>query len=283
MVRYLILKHYINGKETFDEYQKGIVNINSAIDISNTHNLGFQFGLKLAVDENLDKDLIAEVKLVELPDIWFLYDPKNRGPGTSYRQILFNPTFSPVTGDSSLVISADLDQYAINTQDALNQLAEFAERVETNKSLYATGSRDIPVVLATSPRNSDLRVIHELFHSLIIGSEKLRTGEQKTNVTPAYHEIGESTSGLYIINFSHPSYPELTGCVVRASQSVDLRGFATDYYTAIKSAELGELERGYVQSKENIFYTKKNPDEEFVVVKRYLVPSFTFSGKVNSP
>ena len=271
MRKYLVPRHFINGEGTYEEYSRGIDDIARAIQISQEGDLGFEFGLKLTVDtEKVGKELQARITddMRRLPEgTWLLYDPKDRGPGTSYAQILFNPTFSI---EPSIVISSDLDQYVINTAESLERLLELVQRVETDDALYATGSRDVPVVCATNQRNSDLRIIHELIHSSVIGSEKLRVGEERTNVTPAYAEIGESTSGLYILNASHQMYPELARSILQSSQRAKMCGFAMDYYVAIKSAQLGNIAKGYVASKENKFYAQRDEEEELESVKRLI-------------
>jgi hypothetical protein len=280
MKKYIIERHFINGEERLDEYIEGIERIKTALGISGSCGYGFEFGLKLTVDEKkLPQDLKEKIReeTKNLPaNLWLLYDPEDRGPGTSYRQVLFNPTFK-----NGIVVYADLDQYVIDTKEALEQLNELIQQVEKEEVLYATGSRDVPVVLATNKRNSDLRIIHELFNSLTIGNDKLRVGERRPNVTPAYAEIGESTSGLYIMNFSHPMYPELTKSVTEAVQIANMNGFATDYYVAIKSAQLGGLGKGYVRSRENKFYIQRDEKEEFESVKRLIAGQTKELGKTD--
>ena len=266
--RNIILRHFINGEATLEEFLLGIDNINSALEISETSIFRFKFGLKLTVDKKkLNGDLVEKIKQGEsrLPkNLFYLYDPEDRGPGTSYRQILFNPSFSGV------VVNADLDQYIINTRESLEQILELIKRVEVDKALYATGSRNVPVILAKNERNSNLRIIHELFHSLVIGSEKLRVDEKVAGVTPAYAEIGESTSGFVVINFAHPAHPILTSSVFKVSQEANMRGFATDYYVAIKSAQIARLAKGYVRCRENKFYEKEDELDEPNPVKRLI-------------
>ncbi|MBI4176112.1 MAG: hypothetical protein HY518_02830 [Candidatus Aenigmarchaeota archaeon] len=265
MRKYVIERHFIKGLETFEAYRNGIGSINAAIDISRTRGYGLEFGLKLTVDGKVGKEMQESIRseMARLPaTTWLLYDPEDRGAGASYRQVLFNPTFA-----GCVVANADLDQYVIDERGALEQMRGFLDKVERDDALYANGSRDVPVVLATYRRNSDLRIIHELFHSLAIG-ERLRVkGRIPNEITPAYADIGESTSGFYVINQAHPSFPELVRGVTKASQVADFRGFATDYYTAIKSSLLGNLATGYVRSRENKFYVKRDEQQELEGVK----------------
>ena len=153
--------------------------------------------------------------------------------------------------------------------------------MKEDEALYATGSRDVPVVLAVHQRNSGLRILHELFHSLTIGSDKLCVDQACQTATPAYAEIGESTSGLYVVNFSHPRYAQLSKSVADATRMADMSGFATDYYVAIKAAELAHIASGYVRSVENKFYEQRNELAELGAVKRLISSQTRALGKTD--
>lgn len=283
MGRYIIARHFINGEDTLAEFAIGVDKLRIAMDISafDTSNLGF--GLKLTLDgKRIGPDLQDRIKqqIAKLPgNLLFLLDPEDRGPGTSYKQVLFNPTF--FSHNPTTLISLDLDQYIINTPESLGRIADLAERVEKEEALYATGSRDVSVILATNQRNSDLRIIHELFHSLIIGTNKLRIEDQSKKVTPAYAEIGECTTGLYVLNMSHKAFPILLSAIAQASQMANMDGFATDYYVAIRASQLARLSRGYVCSRENKFYSKKDKHQEFESVKRLISGQTAELGKTD--
>lgn len=283
MRTYLIARHFINGKQTFEELRRGIDSIRVAQDISGSRNHGFQFGLKIAIDLKKTGDELAERtwrEIARLNNTGVMYDPVDRGPGMSYRQVCFNPTFL-YDNESGVVIDANLDQYVIDTEESLEQIVELTQQVKRDEALYATGSRDVPVVLAVHQRNSGLRILHELFHSLTIGSDKLRVGRTCQTATQAYAEIGESTSGFYVVNFSHPRYAQLSKSVADAARTADMSGFATDYYVAIKSAELAHLASGYVKSTENKFYEQRNELEELEAVKRLISSQTRALGKTD--
>ena len=262
MNKYIIARHFVNGEEELKGLIKGIGNLKSLINISETTDYGFEFGLKLTVnEERLTQDLLQRIndEIEKFPhNFWFLYDPKDRGAGTSYKQILFNLTFP----NQSIIVMADIDSYITGSEDCINQIYELTERVKIEGALFGMGARDIPVKLGVHKKNSDLRIIHELYHSLTIGSDKLRVKQKKLNITPAYAEIGESTTGVCVMNFSHPKYSELIRDVVRASQIADMNGFATDYYVSIRSSELGKRVVCYVNTNENEFYNHSNRTEE---------------------
>jgi len=194
MKKVLVARHFINNEATLEEFQSGVKNIHEAMSISSNRGFGFDLGLKLTVDTTkVDGQLQNMIgrELNTLEQVWITYDPVDRGPGTSFQQVIFNPSFMV---EPHIVINSDLDQYRIGDEDSLGRLDEMANRMERDGLLYGVGSRDVPVRLAVHDRNSSLRIIHELFHSQSIGSDKLRVSETNEHVTPAYGIIGESTT-----------------------------------------------------------------------------------------
>ena len=261
MEKYIVARHFINNEESLNEFEKGIDNLIIGLGLSKRYKLNF--GLKLTTNDNINEELREKIKkkLEGLPlNLWLLYDPKNRGSGVSFRQIVFNPTFYE---KKYIIGSIDIDQLSVKG-DSLELLIELMEKVEKENTLYAPGSRDIQVKLAVYEKNSNLRKIHELFHSLAISSEKLIVKDDKygLNADAAYKKIGESTTGVSIFNTTHPNYPELINYTMRMARIADLTGFAGEYYTAIRSSLLGGISTGYIRAKENKFYHKKDEQTE---------------------
>ncbi len=261
---YLIGRHYVFNQETSDELKMIVNNTATAADLIHANHYPLELGLKITVnEEKVGPATIKEVQdaLKILPQkTWLLYDPVNRGAGTSYRQIMFNPSFSG-QGDS-IVVSADFDQFIINKPEGLESVLSLVEDVKGKNALYGVGSRDVPVVLAKHKRNSDLRIIHELFHSLAVGKEKLIVPQQVEGSTPAYATLGESTSGLYVMNQAHHAYSELLQAVSSSVQHANMQGFATDYYVAISASQLAPIGISYVKARENQFYHQKTEEDE---------------------
>ncbi len=290
--KFIVGRHFINSEETFKTFQDIVRNINSAVNIYmskvllGTRDWNIKFGLKLTVDEDkvtpeLRERIHDEMKFLP-DDLWVLYDPKDRGAGTSYQQVAFNPTFFADKNDEpTTLIYADFDQFVFDTEEGLEAALSLADKTEKDSYLHGIGSRNVPVVLATNERNSNLRIIHELFHSLTIGSSRLRVRNPPEGVTPAYADIGESTTGFYVFNTVPPRYLDLAAAVACASQFANMRGFATDYFTAIKAAQLGRVATGYVVSRPNKFYGKRDEAEEFEGVKRLIVGQTDELCKIN--
>lgn len=284
--KFIVGRHFIISEETFETFKEIVGNVNVAADLYDTvfrprFQSPVEFGLKLTVDEakitdDLRLRILDEMRRLPSP-LWMLYDPKDRGPGTSYQQVAFNPTFFADKKDvPTTLIYADFDQFVFDTEEGLEAALCLADKTEKDNCLHGIGSRNVPVVLATNERNSNLRIIHELFHSLTIGGDRLRgnilkvRGEPLQGVTPAYAEIGESTTGFYVFNTAHTRYLDLAAAVAQASRRANMRGFATDYFAAIKSAQFGRIATGYVVSRPNKFYGKKDEAEEFEGVKRLI-------------
>src|SRR3989344_6063373 len=95
---YLVGRHYVFNQETLDELKIIVNNALAAADLIQANHYPIKLGFKITVNEekvgfNTVKE--AQKSLQKLPPkTWLLYGPENRGPGTSYRQILFNPSFS---------------------------------------------------------------------------------------------------------------------------------------------------------------------------------------------
>lgn len=248
MKKYLIAIHYINNKESLNDFKIGLNDFKSMIEIFKKKDPDFVIGLRLSVESNISGDIKNQIKglIKELPDTLFFYDPNPLGGGTSQAQVLFNPAF-----DKGIAISASFDQYIIGSEIAVCKIIDLINKVEKENSIYATGSRENKVILANISRNSDIRIIHELYHSLTIGIDKLQILEKPKNVTPAYSYIGENSSGFDIINHNHAGYLNLAKDLEKSRKIANLNGFANNYYVALKSKFFGNISKGYVLAKEN--------------------------------
>ena len=174
-----------------------------------------------------------------------------------------------------------LDQFPIDTEEALGLLNELGDKVEKDNALYALGSRDVPVVLGMHKVNSDRRIIHELFHTLAAPEGVYRVPNPPANVTPAYAAIGECTTGVSIMNHAHSSYPEMLKQMAIATQNANMAGNAADYYLAIRAPQLARIVTGYVRANENPFHGKQYPEQEWVGSRKMIVTQTTELGKTD--
>ncbi len=265
--RIIVARHYICDDDTLDVLEKGIHQLLEANELARNRNNGIRFGLKLTLHEKYENSPPTLEKIGSQLErlykgFYVLFDPQNRGPGTSYAQILFNPTFwtKPHT-----VATADMDQYILTTNEAQERIEDLFERVERERAVYATGFRDVPVKLAIHEENSERRIIHELVHSLAAGRGALRVpGKAPAGVTPAYAALGESTSGFYVYNTDVPAFGDIAASVLKQIRNgAYFTHFGIDYYCAIKAAQESKVSTGYVCARENDFYerTKAAHDE----------------------
>jgi len=268
--RYFVPIHFVSNNWNYQEFQVGLDRYRDMRDIFKSKTDKFRFGLKLTTDDQVLPNEIRE-GVRELihgleSDVMFLYDPVSKGPGTSVRQVFFNPTFT-----GGLAINICLDQQVIASEEAIDRAIDLTDRVERDNILYATGSRNVPVILGSSKHNSDLRIIHELFNALAMGSKYLIPHEKIEGVNPAYASIGEHTTGFDILNLTHPKYPELARCMIQATQVADMNGFASCYYVPLKSSQLNGLGvSGYVCARENPFPQDVENKQEYERVTKMI-------------
>lgn len=288
--RALIARHFINGQQSLETCIEGISLLCAAKEFPAAKDADFEFGLKLTVDHRLSDSAGGNAVLREArslyhrlpPDFWYLYDPKDRGSGTSYKQVVFNPTFS-----SGLVVLADLDAFTPRSDDAFQRIADLTDKVEKNNALFGMGARDQPIALARHPSNSTLRCIHELYHSLAIAlltgpRSLLVDGNASSEVTPAYAAFGESTTGLWVMNRSHSRSSDFEADVRQATQQPGMNGFATEYYASIRGPFFGPRVSGYVVTQQNRFYHEKSESDERNDVCRLIRNSTAVLGRTKA-
>jgi len=276
MQRNLIMRHYVDGPGTYRGLERGIAEVWDASDVCGDRGIDINLGLKLTVNEKkLTEKGRAEYigrakKLVSsLPTgTLSLYDSQDRGPGTSFLQILFNSTYLT---ESQLVASADLDQYRIRDEEALRKIGELFDSVERRNFLMGVGMRDVPIALARHQENSRLREVQELVHTFAmreLASEAMGTVTGfpiPKEANQAFAEYGECGSGFYVMNTGHALFPRLVGNVAEACQQAKLTGFAADFFTALRVAELTPPKgvfNSYVRTKENVFEGEKDFSQE---------------------
>jgi len=282
MIRQIILKHYIDRRENLDAYLNKIPEIRKARELSQGGKNEVRVGLKLTVDEGLPEELSEELRasLHKIPrDSFVIVNPHRTGGGNGFKQIMFNQAFSDKP--ANLVYMVGLDQFPIDTEEALGLLNELGDKVERDNALYALGSRDVPVVLGMHLINSRRRIIHELFNTLAAPEGAYRVPNPPANVTPAYAAIGECTTGVSIMNHAHRSYPEMLKQMAIATQNANMTGNAADYYLAIRAPQLARIVTGYVRSIENPFHGKQSQEQEWLGSRKMIVTQTAELGKTD--
>jgi len=252
--------HFVSNEGNYAEFKEGLGRYERLRELIKTKSNDFNFGLKITTDDkNLAPELRAKTKnlINGLPsDLFLVYDPVSRGPGMSSRQVLLNPTFA-----GTITAEVCLDQQVIETSEAAERIIDLTSKIERDNSLYGVGSRTVPVRLSTHPDNNYLRCIQESFFAIAA-----RTGgpsEKLKGVTPSFARFGDTSTGMDIVNFAHPEYHILATGLLRAVQTLDMNGFASNYYIPLKSSALSRITTGYACARENPFTECVDAQQEY--------------------
>lgn len=277
-----MFKHFIGQEGHIQDLEEKISKIQSGILISKEKNYPIDFSLKLSsnmrgLSEELQQRTMKAIQALP-KQMYHIHNPEATGGGNGTKQILFNQVFSDSPGITYL---AGLDQTVVDSSEALERIVELTARAETDNALLAIGLRNVPVILGIHERNSNLRIIHELFHSFTMSGDRIRIQEESPKVTPAYAEIGESTTHFYGFNNTHEKYPELARSIFAASQRANMSGNAADYYLVIRASQLGKTVTRYVLSTKNDFYGTIEEQKEFENIKNMISTQTRELGKTD--
>jgi hypothetical protein len=260
----LIYRHLVDGHDTHGELFESYEGFDIAEQVCIDNDYPLEFGMNLTLDA--DK-LPGDLHYLKNGAVngHTVFNPERRGSGASYRQICF-PRLHPESGklqksDADILICADLDQFRVWTEEDLERIVDFTDRMRKDNALYGIGSRDVPVILATNERNSQLRMVCEHYHALALGDPcAIRL---VGNPTPAYADIGEFVSGFYAVNRNHPHYPALEKRIASVTQDVPFLGFAVESFVAFEAHQVSQIARAYVPSRPNRFYEQLDEQVEF--------------------
>ena len=206
------------------------------------------------------------------------------GPSVCLANILFDfghqvPQGSPIhrvetnPKEPSVAASCNLDATEFYTEEGVEQFLGLFDRIVADNALYAAGAHTKHMKLGVHKRASDLRIIHELWMALRIGPEALRVRDgEAPDVTPAYRELGQATTSVYVINQQHSGFPILAQTIAEhGGGRVNFRTGKFPFHYAIPllacDIEDNHLFRSYVPSRDqNLFYGTP-PTEELEVQK----------------
>lgn len=287
MTVWVVIRHYVGEQNTLNEYQEGAQRILATKDMIQQKKLDINLGVKVTAAENSPGITSAMRQTIykingELAsaNVFCFYDPRDRGSGTSFSQMMDNSTCL-ATPSPTIVVGHDIDQFPLGSPEYLDCIVDFTNQIVADNSLWSPGSKSVEVKLGIHPRNSNLRIIHELFNSRSIGSEKLRIpGDVPDGVLDGYREIGESTPGFHVLNFSHPNFPILAERIFRYGSLLGT-DFGSEYYTAIKASTLGRISPRYVPTLPNKYYVQKGETDEFEGVKKFIGRAVNRLGKTD--
>jgi hypothetical protein len=259
--------HFVSNQGNYDEFEEGLKHYERLRELIKLKSNDFNFGLKITTDyKNLTPELRGKTRdlINRLPsDLFLLYDPISKGPGVSSRQVLLNQTFT-----GTITAEVCLDQQVIDTPEAAQRIIDLTSKIEKDSSLYGVGSRTVPVRLSAHPDNNYLRCIQELYFAITAGSRG--PSEKLEGVTPGFAKFGDTSTGMDIINFAHPFYPEMAKGLLKAVYDLDMSGFASNYYIPLKASNLNKITTGYACARENPFTEDADVKEEFNKITRMI-------------
>ncbi len=189
------------------------------------------------------------------------YNAEDQTAGQKFVYQLFEKSFS---NPDTVFALCCLDQYPLYTQEQFEPVLDLATRLVRDDKLYANGSRNVPVVLGVHQESSDLRIIHELFHTITC-AEKVFVVDSLppwANPHPAYAKLGESTSGFYFIHPAAKGFRELKQEIEAKPGLYIHPGFAVEYFTALWAGLRRSVVNGYVYAVVNDFYKATPLPEE---------------------
>lgn len=271
MEKFLIARHYVGPESgSLKELEVGLDRLSHMID-NGMFPENFNVGLKLTIDgkrmNDEQKKTVAKEVSRRHPKLWYMENPEVKGSGTSLRQILFNPSFQ---ADPSIVISADIDQYITGTRGSVRQIEKLTDQMIYHDSLMGLGVRSCPVVLGVNERASQLRQIHELFHSRSIGTDNLIPYTQSPTQQRSFAEIGECATGFYAVNTKHSKFTDFMIDISRTSRETDLRGPAADFYMVATASQLSPIMAMHVETLPNVFYSKIDEETEIQRAQKFV-------------
>lgn len=268
---YLARRHYVNNPQTLSKLEGSIEGLCQTKELGMSSSIPMHLSLILSHDpDSITMDLRERyyelVQDIKSKGITTIDDPKIVTAGEKFLYQLIMKI--PEEARPILALSC-LDQYDTTRKESMESIMELASKMIMEDSLYSTGSRSIPTVLGVNKQANDYRTIHELIHSI---TGKVFKTDRPEWATPSksYDDIGESTSGFYMINPKNSRFQDLKREILMHPGLYENPGFSIDYFSAVWSAINSKISTGYVHTLENYFPTKIAPDEELKRVSRLI-------------
>ncbi len=247
-------------QESASNFLTYVEDLITGYDIAKTKNVSlslrgdFSINLKNFQKLGIEKNILSGIMLLETHDIPYSND-SSRNARDKFQSALFERSY---VGRTQIPITSIccLDQYPIGSVESVLAIDEMAQKIAKDGTLYANGTRNVPVVLGQTSHANDFRIIHELYNSIAMGgSERLALDEiskQTVSLHPAYAHYGESTSGFYFLNASHLNFNKLQNETLSLGTS-KIPWFEAEYFTALRASMLGDISTGVVFANENGF------------------------------
>ena len=236
---------YFDNESSLSDTERGIENIARFSEMSKKY--CFDASLLISTDYTIlkekDQQRRAEdlVRVVRNIGIKVSYDTKGQTALSKFQQQVF-PIEKP--NPNTILAICCLDQYPLYTEEQVEVALELAEKVQKDRSLYGSGSRNVPVVLGVNKIPSDMRIIHELAQARATDyPDQFRNSVKPVGANPSasYEDLGEFNIGFYFFNPAHPAYPALAKEIQERLDLINRVGFSLEYLAA---GTAGNIEGG---------------------------------------
>ena len=258
---------YFDNESSLSDTERGIENIARFSEMSKKY--GFDASLLISTDYTRLKEKDQQrrpedlVRVVRNIGIKVSYDTKGQTALSKFQQQVF-PIEKP--NPNTILAICCLDQYPLYTEEQVEVALELAEKVQKDRSLYGSGSRNVPVVLGVNKIPSDMRIIHELAQARATDyPDQFRNSVKPVGANPSasYEDLGEFTPGFYFFNPAHPAYPALAKEIQERLDLINRVGFSLEYLAAGTAGNIeGGVTTGYVNAVRNPFHNNPTEQEE---------------------
>jgi hypothetical protein len=276
-------RHWVSNTDHIGSLRKGIERTIEASD-----KVDWALGIRIAHPRKVDDlekrskfdevygKMMKESEKLKSHDISFFAEPTSgrggsyNGAGASLYSNLFGHFMTHMSDKKDVVaISMDMDQFFINDDDYIKALEKMTSIMRRKKQVYGIGART-SVKLNAEPLFDRKRKIHELVNSNIIKRNLDFYNPLNLDLSlldeeaPGYKDLGESSSGVYAINYGEERSMDLLRECYKATKVADFSGFAADYFMSIAAAEM-DLDINHTYVPTNPMHPQVNRDVDELI------------------
>ena len=263
MKLYIAKRHWFGNEGTLKQLENSVTELGQAFELAKTR--GVDFGLLIStpgswleVNPEFKERARDAVEKIRKAGMNVNYNLQNESAGEKfYRQL-----FERRSNEKEVIFGLNcLDQWPLHEEKYWEPVMDLANNLSRDNKFYANGSRNIPATLGYNKEASNMRIIHELFHSLTGKGVFKAEIPQWANPAKAYAEFGESTSGFYLVNGNHRLHGEVKKEIDNHPCMISKGGFAVEYFTAMRAGLENSVVTGYVYANPN-YYNPIEPQKE---------------------
>ena len=217
----LAKRHYVSDVEKLETFERAIDPILDSQELRKR----FEVDLSMLISAPSDSLVVTEgsfrdrlnhaISILQKAGIEVSYS-NNATAGRKFVRHLFqkpreDAITNPDGGQTERIYAlCCVDQYPLHNSNQIEAALDLASKLIKDKTLYANGSRNIPVVLGVGEWANHARIIEELIYNITTGTNAFKTEVPEwANPLPAYERLGEINSGFYLVNPQADSFPSV--------------------------------------------------------------------------